>query len=45
MMPHRIDFHRHVIPDVYLEAMDQAAVRDPSTGWPTRAGMPALTSA
>ena len=27
-----IDFHRHVIPNVYLEAMDQAAVRDPIHG-------------
>ena len=32
MMPYRIDFHRHVIPDVYLEALDQAAVRDPLHG-------------
>lgn len=31
-MPHRIDFHRHVIPDVYLKAMNQAGVRDPLHG-------------
>jgi 6-methylsalicylate decarboxylase len=30
--PYRIDFHRHVIPDIYLKAMNQAGVRDPLHG-------------
>jgi 6-methylsalicylate decarboxylase len=30
--PNRIDFHRHVIPDIYLKAMNQAGVRDPLHG-------------
>jgi len=32
LTPYRIDFHRHVIPGVYLEALDQAGVRDPLHG-------------
>jgi 6-methylsalicylate decarboxylase len=30
--PHRIDFHHHVIPDIYLKAMDQAGLREPLPG-------------
>jgi hypothetical protein len=43
-MPYRIDFHRHVIPGVYLEAMGQAGLRHPLQGWPTRAVRSAPTS-
>lgn len=32
MTPHRIDVHHHVIPDVYLRAMNRAGVSDPIKG-------------
>jgi 6-methylsalicylate decarboxylase len=32
MTPYCIDFHRHVIPDVYLDAVNEAGVRDPLHG-------------
>jgi predicted TIM-barrel fold metal-dependent hydrolase len=30
--PHRIDVHHHVIPEVYLQALDRAGVSDPIKG-------------